>query len=96
MARTTYIQDPVTNKLIPKNEYYLSVDVNAPMIMGDIQPYKSMVTGEMIMGRAQHKAHLKQHRLIEIGNETKYLKNTHKEMSDMKQHIAREVYNRLK
>lgn len=47
--------------------------VCAPMVMTDIQPYKSMVTGEMITSRSHHKAHLKQHRLVEIGNETKYL-----------------------
>lgn len=46
----------------------------APMVMTDIAPYKSMVTGEMITSRSHHKEHLKRHSLIEIGNETKYLK----------------------
>lgn len=41
----------------------------APMVAVDIQPYRSMVTGEMIMSRSQHRAHLKQHGVIEIGNE---------------------------
>lgn len=36
----------------------------------DIPAYRSMITGEMIEGRAQHRAHLKQHKCIEIGNET--------------------------
>jgi len=66
--RKRYIQDPVTLKLIPAEEYE-GPRVTGPMIMGDIQPYKSMATGEMIMGRRQHREHLKQHRLIEIGNE---------------------------
>lgn len=44
------------------------------MIMPDLQPYKSMVTGEMIEGRKAHKEHLKQHRMIEIGNEGHHLK----------------------
>jgi hypothetical protein len=47
--------------------------VCAPMVMGDIQPYKSMVTGEMIQSRSSHREHLKRHHLNEIGNETKYL-----------------------
>lgn len=47
---------------------------NSAAIMPDIQPYKSMVTGEMIEGRAQHRNHMKKHDLIEIGNETKHLK----------------------
>jgi len=94
MARVTYIQLP-DGSLVDKSTYY-QPEIDAPMIMGDIQPYKSMVTGEMIMGRSQHKAHLKQHGLLEVGNETQYLKNEHKEMRDMKQDIARQVYNRLK
>jgi hypothetical protein len=37
--------------------------------MPDIQPYKSMVTGEEITSRSRHRAHLKEHNRIEIGNE---------------------------
>ncbi|MNK62898.1 hypothetical protein D3C87_820930 [compost metagenome] len=66
--RTRYIQDPVTLKLIPADQYE-SPRSAGPMIMGDIQPYQSMATGEMIMGRRQHREHLRQHRLIEVGNE---------------------------
>ena len=41
----------------------------APYVVSDIQPYKSMVTGEMITSRRQHKEHLKQHGVEEVGNE---------------------------
>lgn len=41
----------------------------APYIQPDITPYQSMQTGEMIQGRSQHRAHLRQHNLIEVGNE---------------------------
>lgn len=37
--------------------------------MPDIQPYRSMITGEMITGRAQHREHLRQHGCQEVGNE---------------------------
>lgn len=50
------------------------------MVMGDIQPYRSMVTGEMINSRSAHREHLKAHRLVEVGNETKYLKPKPKEL----------------
>ena len=40
-----------------------------PLIMPDIAPYQSMVTGEMIGGRRQHREHLRQHGVIEVGNE---------------------------
>lgn len=48
--------------------------VCAPLVIGDIQPYRSMVTGRMINSRSAHRSHLREHRLIEVGNETKYLK----------------------
>lgn len=66
--RTRYIQDPVTLKLIPADEYERPA-VSAPMIIGDIAPYRSMATGEIIGGRRQHREHLRQHQLIEVGNE---------------------------
>ena len=52
----------------------------SPMIMGDIQPYQSMVTGEIINSRSSHREHLKSHNLVEIGNETKYLQPKAKEL----------------
>lgn len=48
--------------------------VSPSMVIGDIEPYQSMVDGSMIMGRAEHKAHLKQHRLLEVGDQTHHLK----------------------
>jgi hypothetical protein len=38
-------------------------------VVPDIEPYRSVVTGERIRGRAHHRQHLKQHALVEIGNE---------------------------
>lgn len=38
-------------------------------VIADIEPYRSMVTGERIRGRAHHKQHLREHGLIEVGNE---------------------------
>lgn len=69
--RGSYIQDPETGKLVPKEEYYAPSDVNAPMVLNDIAGYKSMVTGEWIGSRSQHREHLKAHRLVEVGNELK-------------------------
>jgi hypothetical protein len=64
-----YIQDPRTLQLIPAHEYTPSHESRAAFVLGDISPYKSMVTGEMIMGRRQHREHLRQHNCIEVGNE---------------------------
>jgi len=35
----------------------------------DIGGYRSMQTGEWISSRSAHRAHLRQHNLIEVGNE---------------------------
>ena len=44
----------------------------APMVMGDIKPYRSMIDGSEIKGRAQHRSHLRQHGCVEVGNEVKH------------------------
>lgn len=68
MTRKSWIQ--INGELIPKDEYYGdSHSAKAPIFVPDIKPYKSTITGEIIGGRAQHKNHLKQHNLVEIGNE---------------------------
>lgn len=48
--------------------------VTAPYVAADMRPYQSMITGEMITSRSQHREHLRDHNCVEIGNETKYLK----------------------
>ena len=43
-------------------------------IMPEIEPYKSMVTGEIITSRAKHREHLKRHNMVEIGNDSSLTK----------------------
>ena len=38
-------------------------------IIKDIEPYRSMITSEIIGGRRQHREHLLRHEVIEVGNE---------------------------
>lgn len=47
----------------------MSQVLSAAYVQSDIQPYKSMVTGEMIGSRSAHRSHLKQHGYEEIGTE---------------------------
>lgn len=62
-------------------------------VIPDIQPYQSMVDGRMIGGRRQHREHLRAHQLIEVGNETKYLKPTGAPPPPgLKETIIREVH----
>lgn len=39
-------------------------------VMGDIEPYRSMADGSMIMSRSRHREHLKQHGCVEVGNDS--------------------------
>lgn len=67
--RHRYIQDPVTFELVPAEKYHAArAEVNAPLVMPDLKPYQSMVTGEMIGGRRQHREHLRAHNVVEVGN----------------------------
>lgn len=44
--------------------------ISAPaMVMPDIKPYRSVIDGSIIESRSKHRAHLKQHGCIEVGNE---------------------------
>ena len=39
-------------------------------IMPEIEPYRSMVTGEIITSRAKHREHLRKHGMVEVGNDS--------------------------
>ena len=97
-VRGSFVYDPVSKSMIPKDEYIELVQTSSPMIIMDIQPYKSMATGEMVGGRAQHREHLKRHNLVEIGNETKYLKNERKQESPagLRERIAQIAHDKLR
>ena len=41
----------------------------APIVMSDIEGYVSQVDGSWIDSRSKHRNHLKQHRMIELGND---------------------------
>ena len=70
--RRTYRWNKATGRMI-------EIDRGDPMgrtqLMPDLAPYKSMITGEMITGRAQHREHLRKHGCQEVGNEKPDLTN---------------------
>jgi hypothetical protein len=41
----------------------------APMVQSDIEGYVSQVDGSWIKSRSHHRSHLKEHRMIELGND---------------------------
>lgn len=69
--RQSWVQ--IDGKLVPKHEVKPDMrgrsDLPFPMIMTDIKPYKSMVTGEEIGSRSKHREHLSVHGMQEVGSE---------------------------
>lgn len=66
MARKSWVQDPVTHKLIPKEEFYGGQQRNAPEIMPDIEAFKSPIDGSVISSRSALRQHNKRHEVTNI------------------------------
>jgi len=63
--RKTYVYR--NGEMVEKHTTY--TESVAPMVMNDIQPYKSMIDGTMIQSRSKHREHLRDNGCFEIGNE---------------------------
>ena len=72
----------------------------APMVMSDIEGYVSQVDGTWIKSRSHHRSHLKQHRMIELGNDVptqhKKIELSRKSNEERKRHIAEMAYEKLR
>jgi hypothetical protein len=71
----------------------------APMVISDIEGYISQVDGSWIKSRSHHKAHLKEHRMIELGNDVpmqhKPAEISKKSQEARKRQIAELAYAKL-
>jgi hypothetical protein len=71
----------------------------APMVMSDIEGYISQVDGSWIKSRSHHRSHLKQHRMIELGNDVpmqhKPAEINQKSQEARKRQIAELAYAKL-
>ena len=72
----------------------------APMVQSDIEGYISQVDGSWIDSRSKHRAHLKQHRMIELGNDVpmqhKKIDMSTKSKEARKRQIAELAYAKLR
>ena len=68
----------------------------APFVMGDIQPYRSTITGEPIESRSVHRAHLKQHKCIEIGTDIQKPFKAPDVSRDLKADLVRIVHEKAR
>lgn len=59
----SWVQDPETGKLVPKDEYYKAKygQQDAPYIQGDIESFKSPIDGSMITDRSHLREHNTKH-----------------------------------
>jgi hypothetical protein len=71
----------------------------SPMVMSDIEGYISQVDGTWIKSRSHHRSHLKQHRMIELGNDVptqhKPAEISKKSQEARKRQIAELAYAKL-
>ena len=71
----------------------------APMVISDIEGYVSQVDGSWIDSRSKHRNHLKQHRMIELGNDVptqhKPVEVSRKSQEARKRQIAELAYAKL-
>jgi hypothetical protein len=72
----------------------------APMVMSDIEGYVSQVDGSWIKSRSHHRSHLKEHKMIELGNDVpkqhKQIELSRKSNEERKRHIAEMAYAKLR
>ena len=72
----------------------------APMVQSDIEGYVSQVDGSWIKSRSHHRNHLKQHRMIELGNDVptqhKPIEFSRKSNEARKRQIAEMAYEKLR
>ena len=72
----------------------------APMVQSDIGGYVSQIDGSWIDSRSKHRNHLKQHRMIELGNDVpknhKPIEISRKSNEARKRQIAEMAYAKLK
>lgn len=73
---------------------------DAPMVMSDIDGYVSQVDGTWIKSRSHHRSHLREHRMIELGNDVimkhPEAKISRKSQEARKRQIAELTYAKLK
>jgi hypothetical protein len=61
LSRKSWVQDPITGKLIPKDEYVRRPDNATAAVQGDIDPFVSPIDGRAITSRSGLRQHHSEH-----------------------------------
>ena len=83
-----YIWDKKLQKMVEASQYRRVSE--GPIVVKDIEPYQSMHTGERIRSRSHHREHIRDHNLIELGNEMP--KEERHELPPSRMDIARAIH----
>jgi hypothetical protein len=73
----------------------MAIKIAASFVPMEFQPYKSMLTGQMITDRGEHRRHLKAHGCIEVGNEKIEPKKPELHTKRDKDELRRDIAARL-
>lgn len=97
MTRRRYVQ--INGELVEVGlDYTPEPRAEAPHVLPDIAPYRSMIDGSVITSRSQHREHLRMHGCVEVGNDSSLEKPAKRPTppSGLKEMIARNVYTKLR
>lgn len=87
-------------KLVPKQKARTSdvrragrkrSDLASPSVMSDIGEHRNMVTGEMVSSRSRHREILREHGLVEYGNEQAPMKDKTSFTSTVKEDLKESI-----
>lgn len=80
------------------HDYSPEPRAEVPHVLGDIQPYRSMIDGTVIQSRSHHREHLRMHGCVEVGNDSSLdrRRGPIQAPPGLKETIARNVYSKLR
>ena len=64
MPRQSYIYDERLKKMVPKEQYYADPADTGYYIQPDIEPFRSIIDGEVISSRRDLRNHMKKHNVV--------------------------------
>lgn len=99
--RGTWVQDPVTGKLILKVQFVTDRSLEAqrarsplpsPQVMRDIEPFRNVaVDGAVVGSRSEKREMMKRHGLVEVGNEKLVTRRAAPKRTPIVQSIKRSI-----
>ena len=96
MSRKTWVQHPITGKLIPKDEY-VRPDTRSAYVQGDIESFVSPIDGRHITDRSHLRSHNRDHGVTNTADysEKFMLERSHKRIERMRGQTKEDKAHRI-